>query len=59
MRAWTSTTLRRRSIGAVRTIASGSYLYEEPTFLGSLRRGDRREAVRVINYILVHVYAAG
>ncbi len=35
------------------------YLYEEPSLLASIHRGDRREATRVINLILVHIYSAG
>jgi len=35
------------------------YLYEEPELLNSIRRGDRREATRIINLILVHIYSAG
>ena len=35
------------------------YLYEEPALLAALARGDRAEATRIINYILVHVYSAG
>ena len=35
------------------------YVYEEPGLLAALGRGDRGEAIRIINYILVHVYAAG
>ena len=35
------------------------YLYEEPALLAALGRGDRGEATRIINYILVHVYSAG
>jgi AraC-like DNA-binding protein len=35
------------------------YVYEEPGLLAALGRGDRSEAIRIINYILVHVYAAG
>jgi two-component system response regulator YesN len=35
------------------------YLYQEPALLGAIRLGDRREARRVINLLLVHIYAAG
>ncbi len=35
------------------------YLCEEPALLASLHRGDRREAMRIINLVLVHIYAAG
>ena len=35
------------------------YLYEEPALLTSIRRGDRREATRIINLLLVHIYSAG
>ena len=35
------------------------YLYEEPSLLASIHRGDRREATRIINLILVHIYSAG
>lgn len=35
------------------------YLCEEPALLASLHRGDRREAMRIINLILVHIYSAG
>lgn len=35
------------------------YLCEEPALLASLGRGDRREAMRIINLVLVHIYAAG
>jgi AraC-like DNA-binding protein len=35
------------------------YLYEEPTLLAAIGRGDRAEAIRIINYVLVHIYAAG
>jgi AraC-like DNA-binding protein len=37
----------------------GLYLYEEPSLLAAIRRGDRREAIRIINYVLVHIYSAG
>jgi AraC-like DNA-binding protein len=35
------------------------YQYEEPALLAALARGDRPEATRMVNYILVHVYSAG
>ncbi len=35
------------------------YLYQEPALLGAIRLGDRREARRIINYLLVHIYSAG
>ena len=35
------------------------YLYEEPALLASIRRGDRKEAIRIINLILVHIYSVG
>ena len=35
------------------------YLYQEPALLGAIRLGDRREARRVINHLLVHIYSAG
>jgi AraC-like DNA-binding protein len=35
------------------------YLYEEPALLAAIGRGDRGEAIRIINYILVHIYSAG
>ncbi len=35
------------------------YLYEEPSLLASIRRGDRKEATRIINLLLVHIYSAG
>lgn len=35
------------------------YLYEEPALLASIRRGDRKEATRIINLVLVHIYSAG
>lgn len=35
------------------------YLYQEPALLGAIRMGDRREARRVINHVLVHIYSAG
>ena len=35
------------------------YIYEEPSLLASIRRGDRREATRIINLLLVHIYSAG
>jgi len=35
------------------------YLIEEPGLMAAIRGGDRREARRVINYLLVHIYSAG
>ena len=35
------------------------YLFEEPALLAAIRRGDRGEARRIINHILVHIYSAG
>jgi len=35
------------------------YLYEEPTLLASIQRGDRHNATRIINLLLVHIYSAG
>lgn len=35
------------------------YLNEEPALLAAMRRGDRNEATRIINHILVHIYSAG
>jgi hypothetical protein len=35
------------------------YLYQEPALLGAIRLSDRREARRVINHLLVHIYSAG
>jgi AraC-like DNA-binding protein len=35
------------------------YLYEEPELLSSIRRGDRQNARRIINFLLVHIYSAG
>lgn len=35
------------------------YLLHEPTLLGAIRRGDRGEARRLINHVLVHIYSAG
>jgi len=35
------------------------YLYEEPALMAAMRRGDRCEATRIINHILVHIYSAG
>ncbi|MEI8039087.1 MAG: AraC family transcriptional regulator [Verrucomicrobiota bacterium] len=35
------------------------YLYQEPALLAAIRRGDRGEARRLINYVLVHIYSAG
>ena len=35
------------------------YLYQEPSLLAAMRRGDRGEAMRIINHVLVHIYSAG
>jgi len=35
------------------------YLLHEPTLLSAIRRGDRGEARRLINHVLVHIYSAG
>lgn len=35
------------------------YLYQEPALLGAIRLGDRREARRIINHVLVHIYSTG
>ncbi|MDD5260368.1 MAG: AraC family transcriptional regulator [Methylacidiphilales bacterium] len=35
------------------------YLYQEPALLAAIQRGDRGEAIRIINHILVHIYSAG
>jgi len=35
------------------------YLYLEPGLMAAIRRGDRREARRVINQVLVHIYSVG
>src|SRR5690606_20480314 len=35
------------------------YLYQEPALLEAMRRGDRGEAIRIINHVLVHIYSAG
>jgi len=35
------------------------YLYEEPALLVAIKHGDRREARRIINHLLVHIYSAG
>ena len=35
------------------------YLYEEPALLAAIKLGDRREARRIINHLLVHIYSAG
>jgi AraC-like DNA-binding protein len=35
------------------------YIYQEPALLGAIRLGDRREARRIINHMLVHIYSAG
>lgn len=35
------------------------YLHREPELLAAIRCGDRGEARKIINHILVHIYAAG
>ena len=35
------------------------YLYREPELIAAIRRGDRSEAVQIINHVLVHIYSAG
>ncbi|MCF7675264.1 MAG: AraC family transcriptional regulator [Akkermansiaceae bacterium] len=35
------------------------YLYQEPSLLTAIRSGDRREAVRLVNHLLVHIYSVG
>lgn len=35
------------------------YLSLEPALLGAIQLGDRREARRLINNVLIHIYAAG
>lgn len=35
------------------------YLYQEPALMAAIRRGDRGEARRLINLVLVHIYSAG
>jgi AraC-like DNA-binding protein len=35
------------------------YLYQEPALLAAMRRGDRSEAMRIVNHVLVHIYSAG
>ena len=35
------------------------YLYQEPALLSAIRRGDRGEARRIINQVLVQIYSAG
>jgi AraC-like DNA-binding protein len=35
------------------------YLYKEPELLACIRRGDRKQAIFIINLILVHIYSAG
>jgi AraC-like DNA-binding protein len=35
------------------------YLYQEPALLGAIRLGDRPEARRIINHVLLHIYSAG
>lgn len=35
------------------------YLYQEPALMAAIKRGDRGEARRLINHVLVHIYSAG
>ncbi len=35
------------------------YLYQEPMLIAAMRRGDRGDAMRIINHVLVHIYSAG
>ncbi len=35
------------------------YLLQEPALLAAIRRGDRGEARRIINHVLVHIYSSG
>lgn len=35
------------------------YLYQEPALLAAMRRGERGEAMRIVNHVLVHIYSAG
>ncbi len=35
------------------------YLYQEPSLMLAIRRGDRCEARRIINHVLVQIYSAG
>ncbi|MDD5198820.1 MAG: AraC family transcriptional regulator [Terrimicrobiaceae bacterium] len=35
------------------------YLYQEPALLAAIQRGDRGEAIRIVNHVLVHIYSAG
>ncbi len=35
------------------------YLYQETGLIAAMRRGDRGEAMRIINHVLVHIYSAG
>ncbi len=35
------------------------YLYQEPALMAAMRRGDRNEAMHLINHVLVHIYSAG
>lgn len=34
------------------------YLEEEPVLLEAIRRGDRKEATRIVNLVLIHIYSA-
>lgn len=35
------------------------YLYQEPSLLAAIRSGDRREAIGIVNRLLVHIYSVG
>lgn len=35
------------------------YLLQEPMLLAAIRRGDRSEARRLVNHVLVHIYSSG
>lgn len=35
------------------------YLLQEPSLLAAIQRGDRGEARRIINHVLVHIYSVG
>jgi len=35
------------------------YLYLEPSLLAAIARGDRADAIRIINHVLLHIYAVG
>ena len=47
--------LEHRTYNRIREL----YLLEEPMLLAAIRRGDRGEARRLINHVLVHIYSAG